>query len=896
MVVAVIFVTVFIEVITHKVDHIAEHTPYIFQIVQRVYKELMLLGIISFGLFLLESNICFPADILHDLHTVHILIFYMSLAYIVEAMFILYVAGLVARRWARIEQITLVQYAALKLQRAAMEQTLRERSSLQVLFSWSLLWKLYSIREKATYQDARLQFISCNRLPHNFAFNIYLKRCIRQVFVDLLHIHWGIWLFVCMIIQLDLFVQTSFVNPTRLSQARDEGSSGLPAAPGSFLEYCVGAGIIFILWLTAIYYKVLKVQDACFNSDLMEFNVWEELTWMMQQDKLERSKASHANQRKFLKKVKKQKTCSNLLAAVGGGKRTTGGGRRSIMGGFFGGGAAPDSAGCSSTNGTALCTDKGAASSLGAMVMSPDKAAETDEEAMLAQLEKQAAKKDDQIITNVQRRRCSVFAGKKADPSSPQQGGASPSFNERMSSSKRFSKDEAEHRGAVLAAWRFAATQVIHDIRLAKRLKKQKKFGLFSISHWGRTSRVFEKFFWFHSHLFIQYFLQGAVFCTAIYFALVGNFGELYLFTPENMDERLESVVLLIVVLILMFTVGLFTLVPSILMQYTMVMHLAQIHDTSVVMEAVEAATPQKLSSKELREIKERKAEQEQWGPWYSCSRDKLDHILNSQRCVQSFLLLLIIDFSITVFAAVVKYDRQVYSFEYEQTYGVDSKNCSLLQYDDLHANFCGVRDDMADSALVLERISLAIAYIFVTEVVLRFGLAPQSFATSPWDVFDALVVFAYAILAPMLESESNDDESGLGMILLLRILRILRFHRFMYAMTASDALVTSHESRREQLAAFCKSHFLCCFLSREPADEAFQMPADAVGEDPIAAMKAKRAAAKAEGEAAGRPPMEKASLANGSRSKTVPAGIGSALMGFAPAANRGQATNSLEA
>lgn len=79
MVVAVIFITVVIEVVTHRVDHIASHQPYIFQIVQRVYKELMLLGIISFMLFLFESNACLSPDLLHDLHIIHILIFYISL-------------------------------------------------------------------------------------------------------------------------------------------------------------------------------------------------------------------------------------------------------------------------------------------------------------------------------------------------------------------------------------------------------------------------------------------------------------------------------------------------------------------------------------------------------------------------------------------------------------------------------------------------------------------------------------------------------------------------------------------------------------------------------------------------------------------------------------------------
>ena len=62
MVVAVIMLTVVVEVLTHKLDHYAEHSgEHIFQIVQRVYKELMLLGIISFSLFFFEASFCLRA-------------------------------------------------------------------------------------------------------------------------------------------------------------------------------------------------------------------------------------------------------------------------------------------------------------------------------------------------------------------------------------------------------------------------------------------------------------------------------------------------------------------------------------------------------------------------------------------------------------------------------------------------------------------------------------------------------------------------------------------------------------------------------------------------------------------------------------------------------------------
>lgn len=288
MVVAVILITVVFEVVTHALDHYAEHVPHIFQIVQRVYKELMLLGIISFGLFFFESSFCLPPEFTHELHVIHILIFYISIMYIAEAIFILYVAGAVARRWTKIESISLMQYAGLKLQLAAITQRLEQRNVVLRYLSWLLLYKQHAVRAQAAYQDARLQFVSCNRcaatptysvpwplplspspaphtapgphprtaplvgprypapprhlrsrcqkagctgsrgaggrvralcgrLPHDFNFALYLRRCIRKVFVDLLHIHWGIWLAVALLVQVRALPTAHAARPTTVA-------------------------------------------------------------------------------------------------------------------------------------------------------------------------------------------------------------------------------------------------------------------------------------------------------------------------------------------------------------------------------------------------------------------------------------------------------------------------------------------------------------------------------------------------------------------------------------------------------------------------------------------------------------------------------------------------------
>ena len=65
--------------------------------------------------------------------------------------------------------------------------------------SWRLLYVLFDTQRSARYHDARNHFIKCNKLPVSFPFNKYLRRCVRHVFVELLHIHWGIWVSICMV-------------------------------------------------------------------------------------------------------------------------------------------------------------------------------------------------------------------------------------------------------------------------------------------------------------------------------------------------------------------------------------------------------------------------------------------------------------------------------------------------------------------------------------------------------------------------------------------------------------------------------------------------------------------------------------------------------------------------
>ena len=49
----------------------------------------------------------------------------------------------------------------------------------------------------------------------------------------------------------------------------------------TLLDYMFGGGLVLTFWLVTVYLKVVSIEDRCFRSELMEFNVWDEINWML---------------------------------------------------------------------------------------------------------------------------------------------------------------------------------------------------------------------------------------------------------------------------------------------------------------------------------------------------------------------------------------------------------------------------------------------------------------------------------------------------------------------------------------------------------------------------------------------------------------------------------------
>ena len=185
----------------------------------------------------------------------------------------------------------------------------------------------------------------------DFPFNLYLKACVRQLFVQLIHIHWGIWVAVCVLIQIHLLLQTTFDSAFRSGGSDDgnvtlltEGDDGQGVELGlSMLDYMLFCAVGLIVWLIVVYLKVVHVQvrdaalrptctstspiststselpslpshvQSCiFRSDMLNFNVVAEIMWEVQTARAQRERNEQANKRAMMRRTK---TALDLSAA-----------------------------------------------------------------------------------------------------------------------------------------------------------------------------------------------------------------------------------------------------------------------------------------------------------------------------------------------------------------------------------------------------------------------------------------------------------------------------------------------------------------------------------------------------------------------------------------------------
>jgi hypothetical protein len=186
--IALIVFTVFFEVGLHQLEHHVRHQPNYLVILGKIYKELMILGFISFILFVcIQLCVLEHGENLVAFEYAHIIIFFVALVLVVQAVRFNLYAVKVKHFYtitAKIEEQNLISNFA------------NEKDSR---FFWNS-----SLRERMEFQIMRKFFLDFYGLPFHFDFAAYAREALNERMLSVMEISVSSWLLLILFCLLNI--------------------------------------------------------------------------------------------------------------------------------------------------------------------------------------------------------------------------------------------------------------------------------------------------------------------------------------------------------------------------------------------------------------------------------------------------------------------------------------------------------------------------------------------------------------------------------------------------------------------------------------------------------------------------------------------------------------------
>jgi len=259
-------------------DNCAKGQTFFSYVLQFLWHELATLGIVELGIWLMHSYyVGFNVDIELVFADVHFLLFYTAIINAVQTILLHRLTMMYARRrWTRSEELDINQYVLLRKNlRDTRDEVMRTNRNLHEIYAvdtpgnvWSLMkllyYRLFSLDlarryEKLTKQrrfhELRVHLIDANDLPKKFTVSKYLLRCIRQVFMDFVHISTYAWLALMAFVEILYFAMGMLLYATQ-----SKGDVVGEALMYTFFGCCVAAvsiSLIVYIKMRRIFYHIM---------------------------------------------------------------------------------------------------------------------------------------------------------------------------------------------------------------------------------------------------------------------------------------------------------------------------------------------------------------------------------------------------------------------------------------------------------------------------------------------------------------------------------------------------------------------------------------------------------------------------------------------------------------
>lgn len=198
--IGIIAFTVMFEWATKYAELILQHTPY-HQMLGKVYKEMMIMGLIAFTLFIaLQCGVYTDPTVLVAFEFSHVLIFITAIFFVLQAILTMLISVQIRREYdvsvaVHVDDL-LCQYAIQKKQ-------------WKLSLSWLLhYWRLQYMME---IKMLRCYFRSLYQLPYDFDFAEYMSICLNHHILEIVEVEGTTWL-VVVVIGLILLGVIKFVS------------------------------------------------------------------------------------------------------------------------------------------------------------------------------------------------------------------------------------------------------------------------------------------------------------------------------------------------------------------------------------------------------------------------------------------------------------------------------------------------------------------------------------------------------------------------------------------------------------------------------------------------------------------------------------------------------------
>lgn len=199
LVVILICFSLVVEFVLHRLEHWINRRHHHLQAVVKVlYRELMILGLVSFIFVIYNTVNSLDPDVFISFEFAHMFIFLLAVFYTMVVLSTMFTSLRLSYRWKRIEQLDLVKYLHQKEKYTNIRLRIHRHSGAPWRWFWwwfpnfRLLWTYTQLHEMMAFHDIRFQFIFYRNLPEHFRFSSFLRKIKSITFVDIVESHWSL--------------------------------------------------------------------------------------------------------------------------------------------------------------------------------------------------------------------------------------------------------------------------------------------------------------------------------------------------------------------------------------------------------------------------------------------------------------------------------------------------------------------------------------------------------------------------------------------------------------------------------------------------------------------------------------------------------------------------------